>query len=343
MRAALAFSKHATKDALVYYALSLPAIVAEAIFSVAITSNPGVLASQGAPNGALVTLVRFLPWLFLLASVYAVFVFRPSILVSLLVASFFIAASVSSTITFVGARFGLADVVFLVIAASFLALAGFSYARSVKLLGGRQVKLTSSGPVGYQVLGIALESVLPLVAALALVALVEAVVGALGVQAALLPQPLSSLASLYLETRVGLVFTTLLVAGATIWVLRQVLEPIILHFTLTGEDAKKELLSEIEPTTKMVRKFVRYRPSRGLAWGVLGLAYCFGMVGAMAAFLPHQEFYNGLAGVFDPRAASPSPAEQFSLRSFENLTVRADIAFAQVEDYIRAIIRLLWG
>jgi hypothetical protein len=343
MRAALSFSKYATKDALIYYSLSLPAIVAEAIFSVAITSSPGVLASQGAPYGALVTLVRFLPWLFLLASVYAVFVFRPSILVSLLVASFFIAASVSSTITFVGARFDLADVVFLVIAASFLALAGFSYARSVKLLGGRQVKLTSSGPMGYQVLGIALESVLPLVAALALVALVEAVVGVLGVQAALLPQPLSSLASLYLETRVGLVFTTLLVAGATIWVLRQVLEPIILHFTLTVDDAKKELLSEIEPTTKMVRKFVRYRPSRGLAWGVLGLAYCIGMVGAMAAFLPHQEFYNGLAGVFDPRAASPSPAEQFSLRSFENLTVRADIAFAQVEDYIRAIIRLLWG
>jgi hypothetical protein len=327
-------SKFATRDALVYYGLALPAIIAEAIFSVAITSS----AAGFAP-----TLVRFLPWLILLASLYAVFTFRPSVLVALLVASFFVSTSISSTITFLGAQLGLANIVFLVIAASFLSLAGFNYARGLKLLGGRQANVTSSGPPGYQVLGIAVESALPLGAALALVALVEKVVGVLGVQAALLPAPLSALASLYLETRVGLVFTTLLVAGATIWLLRQVLEPIILHFTLTAGDAKKELLSEIEPTTKMVKKLLRYKPSRGLAWGVLGAVYCLGLVAALAALLPHAQFYNGLAAIFNPHVASPSRAEVLAQNSMANLTVRADIAFAQAEDFIRAIVRLLWG
>jgi hypothetical protein len=180
-------------------------------------------------------------------------------------------------------------------------------------------------------------------AALALVVLVEAVVADLGVQAALLPPPLSSLASLYLQTRIGLVFTTLFVAGAAIWVLRQVLEPVLLYFTYSASDARNELLAEIQPTTKTVRKIARYRPSGGLAWGILTVAYCAGLIAALAIFLPRGQFSRDLLAALSLRTPSPVPAEVLIQNSIQNAIVRIDILFAQSQDYIRYTIHLLWG
>lgn len=231
----------------------------------------------------------------------------------------------------------------MVVVATFLALAGFNYARGVKLLGGRRPDVTSSGPLGYNALGLALESVFPLAAALAMVVLVEIVVGDLGAQAARLPAPLSELASLYLQSRIGIVFTTLFVAGAAIWVMRQFLEPVILHFTLNAADAKKELLAEIEPTTRSVRKVARYRPSRGLAWALLTVAYCAGLIGALGIFLPRGEFSHDLIATVDLHPPSPTLAEALLQNSIQNALVRINILYAQSQDYIREIIQLLWG
>jgi hypothetical protein len=340
----LLLSKYASKGALTYYALSLPALVAEGVFSVAISSSPGDLLTQAAPSAGPVALaVRLLPWALLAGSVYAVFSFRPSLLVSFLIASFFVAASVANGVAFLGVQLALGDAVILVVAATFLALAGFNYSRGVKLLAGRRPNVTSSGPLGYNVLGIALESAVPLAAALALVVVVEAVVADLGVQAALLPPPLSSLASLYLQTRIGLVFTTLFVAGAAIWVLRQVLEPVVLYFTFSASDARRELLAEIQPTTKTVRKIARYRPSGGLAWGILTVAYCAGLIAALAIFLPRGQFSRDLLAALNLRTPSPAPAEVLMQNSIQNALVRVDILFAQSQDYIRYAIHLLWG
>lgn len=337
-------SRYATKGALIYYALVLPALVAEAVFSIAIVSTPGDLLTQAAPGGSAVAAgVQLLPWALLAASVYAIFSFRPSLLVTLLIASFFVTASVANGIAFLGVQLDLGDTVILVVAATFLALAGFNYSRGVKLLAGRRPDVTSSGPLGYNVLGLALESVFPLAAALALVVLVETVVGDLGAQAAGLPAPLSALASLYLQSRIGVVFTTLFVAGAAIWVMRQFLEPVILHFTLNASDAKKELLAEIEPTTKGVRKIVRYRPSGGLAWGLLTVAYCLGLVAALAIFLPRGQFSRDLVAALDLHAPSPTAVETLLLNSFQNALVKVNILYAHSQDYIREIIQLLWG
>ncbi len=337
-------SKYATKGALIYYALVLPAIVAEAIFSTAAASNPGGLVAQASSiAGIAAVAVLVLPWAILAVSVYAVVSFRPSLLVTLLIISFFLATSLASGITFLGTRLDLGATVVLVVAATFLALAGFNYSRGLKLLGGRRANITSSGPLGYNVLGIAIESAVPVAIALALVVVVEAVVGDLGAWAARLPQPLSELASLYLQTRIGLVFTTLLVAGATIWILRQFVEPVILHFTLSPEDAKKELLSEIEPTTKSVRKIFRYRPSKGLAWGLLSVAYGVGLIVALAVFVPWGQFSRDLLSALSVQAPSPSPVELLMQGSIQNGLVRTNILFAQSQDYIREAIRILWG
>jgi len=337
-------AKYASKGALIYYALSLPAIVAGLVFSTAIASTPGDLIVQSASGGGVVSAaVQLLPLALLAASAYAVFSFRPSLLVTLLIASFFVAASVANGIAFLGAQLDLGDTVILVVAATFLALAGFNYGRGLKLLGGRRPDFDSSGPLGYNLLGVVLDSAFPLAAALALVVLVEAVVGDLGVQAALLPPPLSALATLYLQTRIGLVFTTLFVAGAAIWVMRQFLEPVILHFTLNAIDAKTELLTEIEPTTKKLYRIARYRPSGGLAWGFLAIAYCVGVIAALAIFLPHGQFSRDLLGALNLQAPSPTPAELLLQSKVQNAIVKADILYAQSQDYLRSIIRLLWG
>ena len=47
-------SRYATKDALIYYALVLPALISEAAFSIAIVSTPGDLLTQAAPGGSMV-------------------------------------------------------------------------------------------------------------------------------------------------------------------------------------------------------------------------------------------------------------------------------------------------
>jgi hypothetical protein len=337
-------SRYATRGAVVYYALVLPAIVLEAVFSVAIASTPGDLVSQTAPYGGAVTAAaRLLPLAILAASAYAVFSFRPSVLIAMLIASFFVAVSVANGITLLGARLDLGDTVILVIAATFFTLAGFSYARGLKLLGGRRAQVRSSGPLSYNVVGIALDSAFPLATALGLVLLVEAVVAALAAQTSLLPEPLSALASIYLQTRIGIVFTTLFVAGAAIWVMRQFVEPVILHFTLSASDARRELLSEIEPTAKSVGKIARYRPSKGLAWGVMTVAYCAGIFAALALFVPRAEFFRDLLATLNLRAPPPSHLESLLQGDFQNGLVRANILFARSQDYIREIVRLLWG
>ena len=144
-------SRYATRESLIYYALVLPALIAEAVFSIAIVSTPGDLLTQAAPGGGAVAAgVQLLPWALLATSVYAIFSFRPSLLVTLLIASFFVAASVANGIAFLGVQLNLEDTVLMVVVATFLALAGFNYARGVKLLGGRRPDVTSSGPARIQ-------------------------------------------------------------------------------------------------------------------------------------------------------------------------------------------------
>jgi hypothetical protein len=336
--------RYLSRDALVYYLLVLPALVSGTAFSLAIATSPGDLVTQAGAYGALASAAaQALPLPVLLLSIYAVFTFRPSVLVTLLVFTFFVAVSVANGVAVAGVQLNLEGTVFLVVTATFLALAGFNYSRGLVLAADRRPDTSSSGPAGYNVLGVALESAVPLLAALALVLVVESVVSTLAAQAVRLPAPLSTMAALYIQTRVGLVFITLFVAGAAVWVLREFLEPIILHFTLSAADAKRELLGEIEPTTKSVGKIARYRPSRGLSWGVLTIAYCAGIFAALALFLPRTEFSRDLVAVFTLRTPPAAPPEVLLQTAFQNAVVKINILFAQSQDFIRALIRLLWG
>jgi hypothetical protein len=339
-----AYSRYASREAVVYYALVAPAIVTQTVFAAALASNPAGLVPQITEYGPLLPFaVQALPLLLLLLSVYAVLSFRPSVLVTLLVASFFVSTSASAQVELLGAPLNLGEAVAVVVLASFMALIGFSYARGLKLLGGRELRAESAGPPVYQALGLLLDFGFPIAASIALVAVVEAAVGAFGVQAARLPEPLSTLATLYVQTRVGLVFTTLLVAGAMIWILRQFVEPAILYFTLTYQDGVKELLSEVAPTTKKVAKLASYRATGGLSWGVLGVFYCIGIAVAVAVFLPPGETLRDLQSVFNLKPPAPSPLELALQRTLQNAVIRADILVQEGQDFARSLINLLWG
>ncbi len=337
-------ARFTSREALTYYILVLPAVVEVAVFTFATASTPGDIVSLDSSYGtAAGAVVQLLPLLFMAASAYAIFSLRPSLLATLLVASFFIAISVANGIYFFGVALNLSAGVMTVIAAAFLALVSFSYARAIRLMGERKPLTESSGPLGYGVASVGLEVAFPLGAAVALVLLVQATVGAIGVEASSLPQPLSTLSTLYVQSRIGLVFTTLLVAGAFIWAIRQFVEPALLYYTLTPADAVKELLSEIEPTTKSVRKISGYRPSSGLSWCVLTAAYAVGVALALSYLVPHDLLVRDLSAAFSLRPSSPSKTELLLLNAFKDGLVRADILFAQSQDYVREFIRLLWG
>lgn len=339
-----AIARFASRGALFYYVLLLPAFVAEAVFSLSVASSPGGFVALNSPYGPLVAdVVQVLPFAFLAASVYAVFTFRPSVLVTLMTLSFLLAVSVANGASLLGVRLDLAVSVILVVASAFLALAGFNFARGLKLSGERRPVIEASGSLVYTAASLLLELAVPLGAAVGLVLVVQAAVAALELQVTSLPQPLSTLASLYLQSRIGLISTTLFVAGATIWIIRQSIEPLILHFTLTPTDAKRELLSEIEPTTKSTRKVARYKPSGGLAWGFLTAAYCTGVAIAIVYFLPRADLSRDLSAILSFKAPPPTRFDVLLENAFQNAITRADILFAQSQDYIREIARLLWG
>lgn len=344
MSEASPLDRYVSRDALVYYLLVLPALVFAAVFSLAIATTPGALVAQAGAYGGLASSVAdALPFLVLVASIYSVFAFRPAVLVVLLIATFFVSVSVANGIFVAGVQLDLGDAVVVVISSTFLALSGFNYARGLKLAAGRIPVVAASGPRGYNLVGLTLDAAVPLFTALGLVLLVEAVVSAITVQTALLPSPLSTLASLYLQTRIGLVSAAIFVAGGAIWAMRQFIEPIILHFTLSPADAKRELLYEIEPTTKSVRRVSRYRPSPGVAWAVIVVAYCGGLFVALSLFLPRGEFFRDLAASLTLKPPPATPTEELLETAFQNGIVKANILFAQSQASLRDLIRLLWG
>ena len=201
----------------------------------------------------------------------------------------------------------------------------------------------SSGPIGYQVLSLGIELVLPLLAALGLVLFVSTFFNAMKAQALLLPQPLSTLTSLYLGTIWGFALTTILVAGVTIWVLRQVVEPIVLYYSITSNDAKKLALEEISDITKKLNKESRKSPL-GLRWiipaaliSLLALGYLeisLGFGNLSSAFWQAVTFH---------KVTAASSVEAAFENSANKLVVQIDQTVVQAENFLRALFTFLWG
>lgn len=334
-------TRYVNRQALTYYLLALPAIVLEAVFSLGIASNPQNALSSGA--GAFAPIIQYLPWVIVGLSFYALVAFRPSILVSLLTASFFISAITNSQAGALGVQGGFGLSVALVIVTTFSALIGFNYSRGAKVRSGRDLRIESRGPLGSQVVSTGFEFVLPLIITLAMVALVSGVVGAIKLQTQVLPEPLSTLSSLYLKTRFGLVFITIAVAGALIWATRQLLEPIILYFTITHHDAISLALDEVQDITKKVRKEARRKPSAGLSRLIFAILVGVGVVALAVQTLGGQAVYNDLMSVLSYHAPRPSSTESNLANAANNYASVFAGYLNQGEQFLRTLFRILWG
>ncbi len=336
--------KYASRQAITYYTLSLPAIALQLFFSSSVAANPGQFTPEIASFGPGITeLVQLLPWGLLALSILAVVRFRPSALVSLLTASFFLAAAALGGSALFGTALGLTGSVSLVITASFAALIGFNYARAAKVLGGRPALLESRGPLGYQVLSTSLELVLPLLAAVGLAVAVSAIVTTITFQTKLLPEPLSTLSSLYLESRFGLVFVSIAVAGALIWAMRQILEPIIMYFTLTYQDAVKLALNEVEDIAKKLRRQARARPAPGFGWLVVSILSVISVLSLSLLLVSPQSLWDNLLSIFGLHGIQNTTGLGNPETAARNLVRIIDSYVVQGQDIIRALIRLLWG
>jgi hypothetical protein len=332
------------RQAKIYYLLCLPAIASEIIFSASIVANTQtILPSLELGGAALLAFIETLPWVLFMVSVYALVSFRPSLLVVLLTASFFVSAAATNGITFFGFLLSWPEAVSLLLGSSFAVLIGFNYSRGAKILEGRKLRSSSRGPLSYQILSISLELALPALAAIGLVVLVGAVFAALKTQVSELPQPLSTLSSLYLTTHVGSVFTIILIAGATIWVLRQLVEPVIMYYTINSSDARKLLMSEVEDIAKKSRKDRILQTMEGMPWVIGGAAMLLVMLSFLSAGIGPQGFYRALGSMFNLQHPGTTPAESDFLSSANFFISRIDSLLIEAENLLQTLIRLLWG
>ncbi len=334
-------SRYLNRQALAYYVLALPAIVLEVIFTAGITSNPQ--SPLAALPGGLSQALALLPWIIPLFSLYAVLRFRPSILVTLLAISFFVSAITGSQASYLGVQGGFGLSVALVIVATFSALIGFNYSRGAKLRAGRELNLESKGPVGFQVVGLSFELIVPLLITLALVGLVSGAVAVVKTQTGALPAPLSTLSSLYLSTRFGLVLISIFIAGALIWTVRQLLEPVIMYFTITHADAISLALSEVRDITTGVRKESGARPSGGWLRVGLALAVGVGVVTFVILWAGQQKVLGDLLSILRFQAPNATAPESGTSSAIDYYARQLDNYAIQAQKLLNTLFRMLWG
>jgi len=322
---------YSSRQARIYFALSAPALVLEVVFGTGLVLNLGaVVASVG---GDLALAVGVVPWAVLIVAVLAFLRFRPSLLVATLAFSFFLSAVTGSQTGPLGTQSGFGLSAGLVVVGVFCALIGFSYARGASLGAGRELITESQGPVGFQVFGVGLEFGIPLLVTLGVIALVSAIVGAANSEVNLLPQPLSTISSLYLSTRMGLASVVILVAGLTIWTTREFLEPAILYYTLTYDEAIDQALGEVEDVRKSIRSEGKVRWIPSLAVSEVALV---AIIVLAAHYMGWGTVLSGMNSVLTFHSISPTPAEA-------NLVGRADQLEAQIQYLLNTVFRMLWG
>jgi hypothetical protein len=325
------FGLYSSRQARIYFVLSAPALVLEFVFATGLVLNlGGVVASVG---GDLALAVGIVPWVVLFVAIFAWLRFRPSLLVATLAFSFFLSAVTGSQAGLLGVQGGFGLSAGLVVIGVFCALIGFSYSRGASLRAGRDLRAESQGPIGFQVLGASLDFGIPLFITLGVIALVSAIVGAANSEVLVLPQPLSTISSLYLSTRMGLASVIILVAGLAIWTTREFLEPVILYYTLTYDEAIDQALGEVDDVRKAI---LRERKVKWIPTLVVSEIALVVVLVLTAHFMGAGTVLSEAKSVLSFHASSPSPNET-------NLVVRADQLEAQIQYILNTIFRMLWG
>lgn len=322
------FGAYASRSMVTYILLSIPAIVLEVLFSFSIASNPsiGSIGFFGVSE-----IIPFIPWLVTLASVYAILTFRSSLLLSLLVVGYFVEAVLaqSASIAVSGVTLDAGTAAALVVIASFLALMAFGFARSARIQSEKKAVLRSGGSIPFQVLGFAMDFAVPAVLAILLVLVTTEIFGVVKSTLESLPPPLSEIFASGLSSPFAAVALTLIVAGVTLWTVRELIEPVIMYYSITKEDAVKLLQADLKEVAKPFEG--THRRNVG---GVLGTVLVIAGITAVLYFeFGLQATVGQLPALWGGAHPTQDPA----------FTIQTNNWFNQLERFIESTARLLWG
>ncbi len=330
-------------QALVYYALVLPVIISELVLLNSYFSNFDIVQSSFQAlvppiDWALTiasTAAQLLPWLLIIASIYALFSLRPALMVTLLTAFFLVLTSALGQVEFYLAA--------VVVVSSFLSLVGFNHARAAKVLLGRKLNLESHGPFVFRLTGFGFDLLLPIAGALGVMAVVAYVMGAIRAQVQVLPQPLATLGTLYLESHLYLILTTLTVAGGAVWAMKEVLEPIVLRFTLTPDDARELAYDQVNDIYQKVVREANRKPGRGRSPVVLFSILLALLLVSLVLISGVSQPLNDLLAILGLGRVQPSHNELLVGNVAKNAVRLVDTSIVIAENIVKFIFRLLWG
>ena len=314
-----------------YFALSLPAVALEGVFATALISSPNLPIASGAFGSTITTALGYIPLVLVLLSVYSVLRVNTTRVLQLLVFNYFLCAMVAGNAELGGRVFGLSggEVAALVVAVAFLSLISFGYARAAKVLEGRKPIVKSGRALKVQAVAYTLDFIVPGAIAGALVFVTSRLVAEAESVLSQLPPPLSSAFSSEFVSPISAAFVTVMMTLITLWAMKELVEPWVMYYAMTREDAVSVLLKDLTYITKRDGS-PKTVFSRKLLLAVLAT------VGALALVVSQegvQVVYQNIPALLHSGTATSQHGAYAEAQSLYN-TVQGDVLQA---------VRLLWG
>ena len=329
-------------QALAYYLLGAPVLITELFLLNLSLSNLDAILSpiQIIPFprwliGTVDQIVGLVPWIYLAASLYALFSVRPSKLIILQTVFFLFLTSTLGQVDFFLAG--------MLVFSSFTTLLGFNYVRAAKVLAGRKLNSESRGPSLLRATTFGFDLVLPISSAIGAMAIVAILMNAIQNQVKILPQPLSTLGTLYLQSNFYLIMTTITVAGAVIWVMRELLEPIVMRFTMSKQDAEEIAFSQIADIARKTWRESTKKPGRGRGPLFLSLLGALLLVAVLVLTQGPTAFLNHFLSIIGLAHVPPSRPEILASNIGKNTVRLVDRWAVILENVAKFIMKLLWG
>src|SRR5262245_46290472 len=330
----------------VYYALASPAIFLElALIITSFSDYYGMLASAQArlspswsPSPFINTILQIaavLPWILVLASAYALFAARPSALIIFQTLLFLFFASTVGQVEFFQAMS--------LVLTSFLILLGFNYLRSAKVLAGHELRSESQGPALLGKITMGFDLLLPISFAIGAMGIVALVMNMIQAQVRLLPQPIATLGTEYLQSNFYLILTTISVAGGVVWAIRELLEPIVMRFTMSKADAKEIAFSQISDIAQKTWWASTRKPRPGMRRFYLSLTTAILILLIIVSAAGPDLVLSNVLPVFGIGHVPVTRPELVASNSARNFVRLFDQLAANGEKLARFIMKLLWG
>lgn len=315
---------YTNRNMLGYFILSVPALLLEVFFILSLLRIP-VIALPGIFHYADLA-IQIAPWFVLGLSIFSVVRFRISLLLTLLIISYFISAIVSGSASLFAAGYLLSqgEIAALVVAASFCSLIGFGFLRAAKIEKKRAISV-SSGPLPHQVISLFLEFFFPALVAVGLVLTTMRVVASLRAETMIFPAPLSSIFSSFLLSPV----VTIITAALVITLVKDIVEPWILYYTLKPEDAIDIMKSDATQMELRIGLLSRIS-SGGMLFSLFVIVI---LMTVLVIFFGTSSIISNIYALFGMGSPTAEP----------NFLIRVSNAFMQFVYYLNTIINLLWG